>query len=253
MVPGHHERMDCPATSFIVPAHNEAPLLGATLDAIAAAIAALALQAEVVVVDDASSDDTGQVALAHGARVVRVEHRHIAATRNAGARATRGTRLVFVDADTLVDAEVVAAAMAALAAGAAGGGAAVLLADGAPAHVRAGARLFAWVFRVTRIAPGCFLFCTREAFQAAGGFDEGFYAGEDVAMSRALARQGRFVILRQNVRTSARKLQTFSALEHLRLALRFAFRGRRMLRSRQDLDLWYGERRHAPPGRRRGS
>ena len=58
MVPGHHARMDCPATSFIVPAHNEAPLLGATLDAIAVAIAVLALEAEVVVVDDASSDDT---------------------------------------------------------------------------------------------------------------------------------------------------------------------------------------------------
>jgi glycosyltransferase involved in cell wall biosynthesis len=231
--------------SVIVPAHNEAPLLGATLDAIAVAVAALALDAEIVVVDDASSDGTAQVALARGVRVVRVEHRHIAATRNAGARAAAGSRLLFVDADTLVDAEVVAAAMAALDAGASGGGAAVLLADGAPVHARRAARLFAWIFRATRIAPGCFLFCTRDAFEAAGGFDEGFYAGEDVAMSRALARQGRFVILREGVRTSARKLQTFSALEHLQLALRFAVRGRRMLRSRQDLDLWYGERRHA--------
>lgn len=238
--------MTGPATSFIIPAHDEAPLLGATLSALAAAITALGLDAEVIVVDDASSDGTGQVALDHGARVVRVEHRHIAATRNAGARAARGTRLVFVDADTLVDAGVVAAAMAALDAGAAGGGAAVLLTGDAPLHARLGAGAFVWIFRATRIAPGCFLFCSRAAFEAAGGFDEGFFAGEDVALSRALARQGRFVILREPVRTSGRKLQTFSALEHLRLVVRFALRGRRLLRSREDLDLWYGRRRHGP-------
>lgn len=238
--------MASPPVSFIVPAHDEARLLGATLDALDATIATLALPAEVLVVDDASTDATGAIARAHGARVLRVDHRHIAATRNAGAAAARGTRLVFVDADTLVSARVVAAAMAALDAGAAGGGAAVLLPDAAPRHARWMARLFVWVFRAARIAPGCFLFCTREAFAATGGFDEGFYAGEDVAMSRALARVGRFVILREAVHTSARKLHTFSAFEHLRLMLRFAWGGKRMLRSRDHLDLWYGGRRDDP-------
>ena len=74
-----------------------------------------------------------------------------------------------------------------------------------------------------------------------------FYAGEDVAFSRALSRQGRFVILRESVRTSARKLRTFSAFEHLKLAMRFAWRGRRLLHSRDALDLWYGERRREEP------
>ena len=64
-----------------------------------------------------------------------------------------------------------------------------------------------------------------------------------MAISRALARQGRFVILRESVRTSERKLRTFRARDHLRLLWRFALRGRRILRDREALAIWYGQRR----------
>ncbi|WP_332699785.1 glycosyltransferase, partial [Halalkalibacter lacteus] len=74
-----------------------------------------------------SSDGTAAIAGAAGARVLRVEYRHIAATRNAGARAARGEAFFFVDADTQVKLDVVAAALQALAQGAVGGGCAVRL------------------------------------------------------------------------------------------------------------------------------
>lgn len=229
--------------SFIVPAHNEARVIAATLGALHAAARTLSMQYEIVVVDDASSDRTADIAAGLEARVVAVEHRHIAATRNAGARHASGVRLLFVDADTLIDAGVLRAAIDAMDGGAVGGGAAVRLLGPLAVHERIAVSCFVWLFRATRIAPGCFLFCTRSAFEGAGGFDERYYAGEDVAMSRALARQGRFVILRQAVHTSPRKLRTHSIAEHLRLLLRLAWRGRGMLRSRRDLDLWYGKRR----------
>ena len=114
-----------PPVSFVVPAHDEARLLGATLDALHGAAIALELSHEVLVVDDASTDATAGIASDHGARVLRVEHRHIAATRNAGARATTHPILVFVDADTLIDAPVLQAALSALEGGAVGGGAGV--------------------------------------------------------------------------------------------------------------------------------
>lgn len=237
----HDRRMT--ELSFIVPAHNEARLLAATLEAIHAAARELAVPCEVIVVDDASTDDTALVAAGQGARVLRVEHRHIAAARNEGAGVARGRMLAFVDADTVVDAAVVRAARDAIEAGAVGGGAAVRLQGKSAVWERWLESLLVWAFRMVRIAPGCFVFCTRAAFDAVGGFDQSYYAGEDVVISRALARQGRFVILREPVRTSPRKLRTFSAIEHLRLALRFALRGRRALRSRDDLDLWYGTRR----------
>ena len=238
----HHH----PVLSFIVPAHNEARLLGATLDALHAAAGASGERYELIVVDDDSTDATAAIGRQHGALVLPVAHRHIAATRNAGARLAAGETLFFVDADTVIDATVVAAALQALRAGAAGGGAAVGLRGDVAAYERRAAAVLAWLFRVLRIAPGCFIFCTRAAFDAAGGFDQAYYAGEDVAISRALARQGRFVILRRTVMTSARKLRTFSGAEHLRLVARFLVGGRRVLTSRRELALWYGERRDEP-------
>ena len=233
--------------SFVIPAHDEAREIRGTLDALRAATAALSLEHDVVVVADACSDDTAAIARECGARVLEVEHRHIAATRNSGARHATGDCLVFVDADTCVDAALLGAAMAALRDGAAGGGATVRLGGAIMAYQRFAMRVLGWAFRATGIAPGCFIFCTRAAYVAAGGFDERYFAGEDVAISRALARQGRFVVLRETVSTSARKLRTFTVREHLRLFWQFALRGRRVLHTRQHLHLWYAGRRHDDP------
>lgn len=229
--------------SFIIPAHDEARYLGATLHALQQVADALDEPAEIVVVDDASSDGTAEIARAHGARVERVGFRHIAATRNAGAQAARGEWLFFVDADTTPSPEVVQAALRALRGGAVGGGAAVRF-DGAPPWpLRMLVRVTMQAFRWTGVAPGCFIFCRRDAFEAAGGFDLTWYAGEDVAISRALARHGRFVILREQVTTSSRKMDTHGVWTQLKLVLRFMLRGRAMLKSREALDLWYDGRR----------
>lgn len=229
--------------SIIIPAHDEAALIGATLAALRTATEALQRDHEIIVVDDASTDATAAIAADNGARVVQVAHRQIAATRNAGAGAGRGDRLLFVDADTLVDATVLTAAVVAMDRGAVGGGCRVRLTG----RVRWSERVFTaalmQVFRRVGIAPGCFLFCTRTAFDAVGGFDQRWYAGEDVAMSRALAAHGQFVMLRESVLTSDRKLRTFGAREHLRLLWRLMRGGRSILRSRDALGIWY-DRRH---------
>ena len=230
--------------SFIIPAHDEARLIGATLESIKAAAAALSLEYETLVVDDASSDNTAAIASAAGARVLRVEHRHIAATRNAGARNANGEIFFFVDADTRVNADVVGAALRALEAGAVGGGCTVQLPGPLAWHQHIGVALAVPALRIARIAPGCFQFCTRAAFVTTGGYDERLFAAEDIVMSRALTRLGRFVLLREAVLTSSRKLHTFSLGEHGRLLWHFLRHGPAMLRSRDRLGLWYEKRRH---------
>src|SRR6516162_8680398 len=157
-----------PSVSFIIPAYNEAQLLGSTLSAIEQAARALRLTFEVIVVDDASVDRTPAVARAHGARVVTVNFRHIAATRNAGAREAAGEWLVFVDADTVVGEAVLRDAIAVLTAGAAGGGCLVRFDGQVPRYGRMLIALVLPLYRALGLAAGCFLFCTRKAFDAVG-------------------------------------------------------------------------------------
>src|SRR4051794_23759638 len=108
--------------SFVIPAHNEEFYIGASVGAVVAAATDVGEPFEVIVVDDASTDRTAAIAEKHGARVVHVAHRQIAATRNAGARAARGEVFFFVDADTLANPDAVRAASDALRRGAVGGG-----------------------------------------------------------------------------------------------------------------------------------
>ncbi len=234
------------AVSFIVPAHNEEAVLGATLRAIREATATVTESCEVIVVDDASTDRTAAVAAQADAHVIRVEHRQIAATRNAGAREARGHWLIFVDADTLVSPQLVQAALAALRDGAAGGGSDVRFEGRLPRYARLLIAVAVPIYRALRLAAGCFVFCTREAFEAAGGFDESVYAAEETFLSRALARQGRFVLLREAAITSGRKLRSHSAREVLGGLAHVAWGWRRAMGRRQGLEIWYGERRRDP-------
>ena len=108
--------------SFIVPAHNEEACLAPTLQAIHESARTIGQPYEIIVVDDASTDTTAEVARKNNARVVAVNHRQIAATRNSGGRAAQGERLFFVDADTIINAKAVTAALRAMDKGAVGGG-----------------------------------------------------------------------------------------------------------------------------------
>jgi len=232
--------------SFIVPAYNEERLLGATLDALHAAGRAAGESYELIVVDDASTDRTAVIAQRHGAILVSVAHRQIAATRNSGARKANGELFIFVDADTIVSEAVVRSAVEALRGGVVGGGAAVEFDGTVPLYARLLMPVLVWLFRAARVAAGCFLFCTRSAFAAVGGFDESFYVAEELVMSRALKRHGNFVVLREAVTTSGRKLRTHSIGEVLRVVGRVALRGATAVKQRQGMELWYAERREDP-------
>jgi glycosyltransferase involved in cell wall biosynthesis len=227
--------------SFIVPAHNEELWIGKCLRSIRTTMEKFGEPYEMIVVDDASTDSTHHVAQQMGARTLRVEHRKISAVRNTGARAASGQVFFFVDADTQVNERAVVASLAALRAGAVGGGCLIDLDGPTPLWARIILFFAVRAARLLRWACGCFVFCTREAWIATGGFSESLYAGEDLAFVQALKKVGRFVVLKPKVVTSGRKLHVAGPWDVIRLALTIALRGPHY-ESRWVLDILYGRR-----------
>lgn len=231
--------------SFIVPAHNEEACLGRTLEAIRESANLAAQPYEIIVVNDASTDSTAEIARHNNARVVDVNHRQIAATRNSGARAATGDRLFFVDADTIINSRAVRAALRKMDGGAVGGGALVRFEDYAPLY----ARLLLWwmslFMRFLSMTGGAFMFCTRAAFDAVGGFNERLFGAEDAAMCWALKREGRFVVLWDHVLTSGRRARGMGGLQMVGALLRMAFFPRMLTRRAAVGKVWYESNRES--------
>ena len=239
-----------PDYSIVLPAYNEAELLPATLGRLREAMAGITLRGEIVVCDNNSTDATAAVARSSGARVVFEPVNQISRARNAGARAARGRFLVFVDADTLVPASLLARALDVLATGHACGGGAAVRVEGISGGLT-GRMVWLWngLSRGRRLAAGSFVFCLREAFVSVGGFSERVYASEEIWLSRALRRWGRprgleFLILDDAVTTSGRKARWYPAPVLLAVMLGFVICPW-LVRSRHYCWLWY--RRPAPP------
>jgi GT2 family glycosyltransferase len=153
--------------------------------------------------------------------------------------------LVFVDADTMLPHRTLVAALDALDRGAAGGGAAVRFDSPIPRWAAVMLRAMLALFRAVKWCGGCFVFCRRDAFEASGGWDETVFAAEELLFAESLKRRGRFVLLREPTITSARKLRSHTAGEILWSLVRIGMLGRRGVRDRTALDLWYGPRREA--------
>lgn len=230
--------------SFIVPAYNEEAYLAPTLEAIHAAARRTGRPYELIVVNDGSTDQTGRLAAQAGAIVETVKLRHIAAVRNRGAKISSGQILFFIDADTRISPELVQGAIEAIEAGAVGGGAPVRL----EAWYGLGGAAFTGVWnlvsRIRKWAAGCFVFVERKAFMAAGGFDEQYFAAEEVQLSKALNRQGRMVILRTPVITSGRKIKSHTIWDSVKILFRMLVTWGGSLRKREGLEFWYGERKN---------
>ena len=257
---GYPAAMDssAPDYSIVIPAFNEAELLPKTLAALRAGMAEVAaarsLRGEIVVCDNNSTDSTAAIARGAGATVVFEPHNQISRARNTGSRAARGRWLFMVDADTIVPAALLRTALEHLESGGVCGGGALLLMD-TPSSF--------WTARLEslwknlslrfRLAAGSFVYVSRAAFDAVGGFPEDVYAGEEIWLSRRVKRWGRprglaFEIIREPpVVTSGRKTEWYSTATLLLVFLLFTvfpFAAR----SRTLCFLWYRRPRPAAGG-----
>ena len=97
--------------------------------------------------------------------------------------------------------------------------------------------------RVAGISGGAFMFCTRDAFRTVGGFDERLFGAEDAAMSWALKREDRFVVLWKYVSTSGRRMCGFRGLQMVTILIRMAFLPSTLKRRAPVEHIWYDSNR----------
>lgn len=180
-----------PRISLVIPAHNEAELLPRLLDTVDQARQRYrhgAAAIEVIVADNASTDQTADLALARGCRVVPVAKRVIGAARNGGAAVATAPILCFVDADFRIHPETFSAIDAALDERVVGGATGVTLERWSPG-IAATFGVLATLVLATGIDTGV-VFCRRADFERVGGYDESRDFAEDVAFLWALKRLG---------------------------------------------------------------
>src|SRR5579864_8338169 len=183
--------------SVVIPARNAASSLRGCLEALREE-GVPGADRELIVIDDASLDQTGKIAAAAGATVLHGKGRGPAAARNLGAQHASGEVLVFLDADTTPETGWLDALVAPL------GDPKVVAVKGRYITRQRGvvARFAQLEFeekyarleraaRVDFVDTGTAAY-RRDVFLKAGGFDESFPAqsAEDVELAFRLAEQG---------------------------------------------------------------
>jgi glycosyltransferase involved in cell wall biosynthesis len=238
--------------SIVVPAFNEERLLAGSLAAIRDALRAFEeadWATELIVCDNNSTDRTAEIACNAGAMVVFEPVNQIARARNAGAAHATGDWLLFVDADSYPDRDLMNEALEAIRGGRCLAGGATIAFETGDLLVRCWIAAWNFMSRHARLAAGSFVFCETAAFRELGGFSQALYAGEELDLFRRLKRLARerrreIVILRRHpLRTSDRKAKLYTKREFFWFMLKTALLGGRTLRSRASCYAWYDGRR----------
>ena len=206
-----------PALSIIIPTLNESRRLPACL---AAARAGFGNDAEIIVTDGGSRDDTCALAHSAGATLVRGERGRGEQLHN-GFEAARGEICVFLHADTLVPPSAGHAIGHLLQNQQVVGGAFSLEFSEKSLRLNALQHAINLRSRVFRRATGDqVIFARTRTLREIGGVPR-VPLFEDVRLCRALRRAGAFVILKERVRTSARLWQDKGTARGILLHLTF--------------------------------
>jgi glycosyltransferase involved in cell wall biosynthesis len=208
--------------SFVIPAYNEESYLPACLESILAQTQSLGEQVEIIVVNNASSDRTREVALNYpGVIVVDEPRKGLPFARQAGFAASSGDLIANVDSDSRLTPGWVARVLAAFAEEprlvALSGP--VVYYDLSPSQ-RISVRLFyalaftlyvlnRYILRAGSMVQGGNFVLRRDALESIGGFNTSIaFYGEDTDIARRLNRVGKVVFTFQlKMYSSARRLK----------------------------------------------
>ncbi len=187
--------------SIIVPAHNESKKIEQTLQTIQNSLKNT-VDYEIIVVCDACTDDTYEKAKKYTDKVVQVQNKSRGDTRNDGAKIALGKKLLFVDADTLINKSAVLRALNKL------DNKIYSVVGTYWTHDSANWKFFEKVINfylyVTNTAPGYFLMCRNKQFIPFKAKSD----TEDIRFCVDMHKHGETHLLRNSgIITSARRIE----------------------------------------------
>ncbi|MEM7368188.1 MAG: glycosyltransferase [Bacteroidota bacterium] len=243
--------------SIILPAYNEAGIIRQTLEKVSESVEGIP-GIELIVCDNNSTDQTADIALKAGAKVIHEPINQISRARNTGASIAKGKWFLFIDADTYPESELMRAVIEGIGQdNMIGFGSTVKAIDG-PLWARLRLERLNPSMRLFKWTGGAFLGCEAEAFSQLGGFSDSLYAYEEIEFVRRLKKYGRkqgksFTIFHKHpVFTSARKgdiwsfpVLVLSTLSALILLLLHSILPSKWMRKTHPffLGFWYKQRR----------
>jgi rSAM/selenodomain-associated transferase 2 len=187
--------------SIIIPTYNEADQIAETITKLHAANGRH--EAEIIVVDGGSTDDTIAIAKQCGATVLKSEQKGRAAQMNKGASVAKYELLYFLHADSIPPQDFTTQILEAKNQGAKSG-CFRLSFDYDHWFLKANAWFTRFNVNMVRFGDQS-LFVTREVFKKSGGFRKDLLMMEDQEIIYRLKKHGKFKVLNDYVITSARK------------------------------------------------
>ncbi len=208
--------------SVITPAHNEEDHIEKCIDSVKAAARFLKAAArfskcevEHIVVLNRCTDRTESIARERGCQVVTEDARILGKIRNTGVAHASGEIVVTIDADSWMTENMLAEVVRMLGTGRFIGGGVRMYPERISLGILCSVMIAAPFILWHRITSAGLFWCTKQDFDALGGFDESLVCVEDVDFAKRLKKRGRGfgkkygTIRRASITTSCRKFDIF--------------------------------------------
>ena len=182
--------------SVIIPAYNESDYLGITLNKLYEAVDGTSIKSsdwEIIVCDNNSTDRTQNIAKQFGAKVIFEPENQISKARNKGAEIATGEWLLFMDADTYPDLNLMKDVIRVTKENKLiGCGSTIRVIDGSRFNRLRLERLNP-LYRLLNLSGGAFILCKKTGFTVINGFSEDLYAAEEIDFLIKLKKYGKSV------------------------------------------------------------